>query len=184
MTKAALRALIRERLLADPRRDGAAVAEQLAAAWPSGRVCLYLAMGDELDLDAFAAALAASGRLVLPRVEEAGLRLVEVTDLSAQIEGVRLRQPRPGFPEVRPDVIVVPGRAFDRAGRRLGRGRGHYDRLLEGLPGVPTVGVCLDAQLVDEVPVDEWDRPVDRVLTPTGWVPAATADQPGSSGKS
>jgi 5-formyltetrahydrofolate cyclo-ligase len=169
VTKAALRALIRERLRADPRRDGAAVADHLAAAWPSGLLCLYLAMGDELDLDAFAAALAASGRLVLPRVEGETLRLVEVTDLATQVEGERLRQPAPRLPEVRPDVIVVPGRAFDLAGRRLGRGRGHYDRLLASLPGVPTVGVCLDAQLVDEVPVDAWDRPVDAVLTPAGW---------------
>lgn len=56
-------------------------------------------------------------------------------------------------------VVVTPGIAFDTRGRRLGRGGGHYDRLL-GDPGLARawkVGVCWSMQVVPEIPVDEHD---------------------------
>mmetsp|Transcript_65496 Transcript_65496/g.131511 ORF Transcript_65496/g.131511 Transcript_65496/m.131511 type:complete len:199 (+) Transcript_65496:124-720(+) len=75
------------------------------------------------------------------------------------------------------DVVVVPGVAFDRECRRLGRGKGYYDTFLEalstgraarGLPPPVAVGICLDEQLIDEVPVDVHDRVLDAVVTPSG----------------
>jgi 5-formyltetrahydrofolate cyclo-ligase len=64
------------------------------------------------------------------------------------------------------DVVIVPGVAYDPSGRRLGRGGGSYDRALAGVT-VPAVGIALDGEIVDEVPVDAHDRPVDVVVTPT-----------------
>ncbi|MEW6719205.1 MAG: 5-formyltetrahydrofolate cyclo-ligase [Thermodesulfobacteriota bacterium] len=67
------------------------------------------------------------------------------------------------------DLVVVPGVAFDRAGRRLGQGLGYYDRFLEGLPGnVPRVGLAYSEQVVEEVPVDERDVPVHALATEEG----------------
>lgn len=63
--------------------------------------------------------------------------------------------------------ILVPGMAFDAQGHRLGRGRGYYDRFLRTMgshPSVRTIGVCFDFQKVPEVPVDEYDMPVDEVI--------------------
>mmetsp|Transcript_21965 Transcript_21965/g.44420 ORF Transcript_21965/g.44420 Transcript_21965/m.44420 type:complete len:86 (+) Transcript_21965:440-697(+) len=66
--------------------------------------------------------------------------------------------------------------AFDRCCRRLGRGKGYYDTFLEalsegraarGLPPPVAVGLCLDEQLVPEVPTDVHDRILDAVVTPT-----------------
>ena len=75
----------------------------------------------------------------------------------------------------RADAIVVPALAVDRAGRRLGRGGGHYDRSLallrpQTLPSASpcVIAVLFDDEMVDEVPVDFHDRPVDAVVTPTG----------------
>ena len=64
------------------------------------------------------------------------------------------------------DAVVVPGVAFDRHGRRLGRGGGLYDRLLVRLPDrCPTVGFAFAAQLVPEVPEGLHDLRVGTVVT-------------------
>jgi 5-formyltetrahydrofolate cyclo-ligase len=68
-----------------------------------------------------------------------------------------------------PALVIVPGLAFDREGRRLGRGRAYYDRFLAELEttGRPfcTMGLCTPCQLVPEVPAEPWDRPVDCLCT-------------------
>ncbi|GAA1996282.1 5-formyltetrahydrofolate cyclo-ligase [Nakamurella flavida] len=72
----------------------------------------------------------------------------------------------------RVDLVLVPALAVDRSGRRLGRGGGHYDRTLALLAGLPVrpmiVAVVFDAEVLDSIPVEETDRVVDAVLTPTG----------------
>jgi 5-formyltetrahydrofolate cyclo-ligase len=65
------------------------------------------------------------------------------------------------------DVVIVPGVGFTRAGARLGRGGGHYDRLLSHCAAT-SIGVAFDIQLVDELPTEPHDRPVDLVVTPGG----------------
>lgn len=76
--------------------------------------------------------------------------------------------PEPAAPEVLPDVLLVPGLAFDRAGYRLGYGGGFYDRSLEKLRASKTVvaiGVGYQAQMVEEVPRAPYDAPLDYVMT-------------------
>ena len=70
------------------------------------------------------------------------------------------------------DVVMVPGVAFDRHGRRLGRGGGFYDReLLELCPSsgqsALRIGVCGDERLLDVVPTGNHDVTVDVVVTPS-----------------
>lgn len=65
------------------------------------------------------------------------------------------------------DITFVPGVAFSRSGVRLGRGKGFYDRLLKGIEG-QIVGICCDLQVLDEIPAEEWDMPMDRIITETG----------------
>ena len=65
-------------------------------------------------------------------------------------------------------VVVCPGVAVDRAGNRLGRGGGSYDRALQRCgPDVLRVQLAYDDEVVDAVPVDEHDQPVDVIVTPT-----------------
>lgn len=66
-----------------------------------------------------------------------------------------------------PDLALIPGLCFDRRGYRLGFGGGYYDRLLaSGSMGRPLlIGVCHSFQLVDKLPVQPWDMPVDIVCT-------------------
>ena len=75
-------------------------------------------------------------------------------------------------PEVAPariEVALVPGLAFDPLGRRLGRGKGYYDRLLAGLPAdAPRVGVTLDRLMAETVPVDPHDVAMTHLVTENG----------------
>lgn len=65
---------------------------------------------------------------------------------------------------VEPGWIFVPGVAFDKNGRRLGRGRGFYDRYLSDRK-IIKIGVCASLQLVDEVPVEKHDSLMDFLIT-------------------
>ncbi|MBT5016561.1 5-formyltetrahydrofolate cyclo-ligase [Candidatus Peregrinibacteria bacterium] len=62
------------------------------------------------------------------------------------------------------DLIIVPGVAFDKSGYRLGYGGGYYDSLLTIYPK-PSIGLSYECQLVDEVPCDPHDQPVDKIIT-------------------
>ncbi len=64
-------------------------------------------------------------------------------------------------------VVVVPALAFTPHRRRLGRGKGYYDRFLgaSNMPNLTSIGVCFDYQIQMELPVDEYDASVDLVVT-------------------
>lgn len=62
------------------------------------------------------------------------------------------------------DLILVPGLAFDPAGGRIGYGAGFYDRFLERTGGLK-VALAYSLQVVEVVPVEPHDVPVDRILT-------------------
>ena len=66
------------------------------------------------------------------------------------------------------DLVFVPGVAYDFAGRRLGRGKGFYDRLLAEVRG-HKCGVAFDAQIVAAVPEEPHDMRLNSILTPTRW---------------
>jgi 5-formyltetrahydrofolate cyclo-ligase len=65
------------------------------------------------------------------------------------------------------DVVLVPALRVDRAGNRLGRGGGSYDRALARATGL-TVALVHDDEVVDEVPHEPHDVPVRAVATLTG----------------
>ena len=80
-------------------------------------------------------------------------------------------QPRPTAPPVEPDVILVPLIAVDARGTRLGRGKGHYDRVLAPLrrKGTQLIGIGWPVQrIADEIPHDPWDVPLDGFASPNG----------------
>lgn len=67
------------------------------------------------------------------------------------------------------DILVVPLLAFDRTRNRLGQGAGYYDRYLalyENSEKRPVaIGVAYDFQKIDRVPIDEWDIPLDIIVS-------------------
>jgi 5-formyltetrahydrofolate cyclo-ligase len=181
--KRALRREMVGRILAlDPesrRREEAELADRFATLpgfAGAGTVLLYVtafpeevATGPLLDQ-----ALARGKRLLCPRVDRAErrLRLFQVGDPRRDLIPGTLGIPEPRFdcPEAEPsdvDWALVPGLAFDTKGYRVGRGAGHYDRLLPTLrPGAPRWALILDCQWVEDLPVEPHDVPLDGVVSP------------------
>ncbi len=80
-------------------------------------------------------------------------------------------QPKASAPPVEPDLILVPLIAVDGRGTRLGRGKGHYDRVLAPLrrKGARLIGIGWPSQRIDdEIPRDPWDVPMDGFASPDG----------------
>ena len=103
------------------------------------------------------------GQLVARKVQSSA-------DLERGVFGVWV--PREDLPVVDAetlDVILTPGLAFDRGGRRLGRGRGFFDQLF-ARPDVKArrIGLCWDCQLVESVPVEPHDALMHEVISETG----------------
>ncbi len=109
-------------------------------------------------------------RVICPRVAHGGaLEHFALTTLDELIvSAMGLWEPDPGrcelVDEPRPDVVLVPGLAFDEAGGRLGLGRGYYDRFLAGLAST-TIGLAFEAQVVERIPVSKRDVALDWVIT-------------------
>ena len=61
-------------------------------------------------------------------------------------------------------LVLMPGLAFTEDGQRIGYGGGFYDRFLSREPNHPTAALCFDFQMVEEIPTEEFDIPVDLVL--------------------
>ena len=62
------------------------------------------------------------------------------------------------------DLIIVPGVGFDEKGNRIGHGKGYYDKLLQKT-NATTIGLAFECQIVDKIPTDENDKPVDIIVT-------------------
>ena len=121
----------------------------------------------------------AGGRLCFPRLSAAGLAFANVArheHFAPASWHATIREPHRTQPDITcADIglILVPGLAFTRAGQRLGRGGGYYDRFLASLPATTVkLGVCFDLQLVAELPVEPHDQRVDAIVTESGLLAA------------
>ena len=146
--------------------------------WRSAKsVLLFASLRNEPDLWPLAAeALAAGKAVAFPRCSAATQSYVAayIHDLDGDLHSGQfgIREPKPHcreFPLNRLDLVLVPGVAFDPHGRRLGRGKGFYDRLLADVRGVKC-GVAFDEQIVPEVPVGPHDAPLNCIVTPSRWL--------------
>lgn len=131
-------------------------------------ILLFCPFRGEPDITSLFSWVIGKGKtLILPKVEGKDLRLIKVKDYEDLTAGAFcILEPKDGeeiWPE-EVDFSLIPGVLFDKEGYRVGYGKGYYDRLLVRLGG-KRVGVCYQFQVVEEVPRDSWDRPVDLVVT-------------------
>lgn len=135
-------------------------------------VALYMAIGGEVDLETLFPKCRELGKRTCIPVFNAETNLYEMAEIAADTEcrtgryGIREPIPPSLVPMNQIDLIAVPGVAFDPQGNRLGRGGGHYDRLLEGFGGY-TAGVAFNFQILPRIPTDEHDQPVLSIATET-----------------
>ena len=106
-------------------------------------------------------------RVAVPKVYGDEMKFFYLSDLS-QVEKGFAGIPEPIVDgEVAEDptaLVLMPGLAFTKEGHRMGYGGGFYDKFLAKEPNHPTLALCYAFQMVDELPVEEYDVPVDVVL--------------------
>lgn len=190
--KSALRSEGREAVKALPSVDRASAAENIFARlkeWPGFQeakvVAAFCGTHEEVDTEGILRHVLASGKtLLLPcvtKIADGSSRLVMAQvknydqDLSECAFGIlepreELRcfvgagfSPAPTTPE--PDLVLVPGLAFDERGGRVGRGRGYYDRYLEGKTALK-IGVAFEAQVLrKKLALEPHDQLLDGLIT-------------------
>jgi 5-formyltetrahydrofolate cyclo-ligase len=160
------------------RTASAAVVERLArlpAFARAAAVLSYDAVGAELDPHALALHAWRAGKHVYHPVAGGAPEWRRIV-----AEAVSSPPPDGDAPQP-PVLLVVPGVGFDLRGTRLGRGGGYYDRAiatLRHLTDVVVIGVGFDTQVVDRLPSDPWDEPVDVLVTERRvLVPATTGER-------
>lgn len=181
--KARLRARMRERLAAEPaaerqRRSDLVVAALEALPEVRGARALLVprSLPTEVALDGLLGAAVLRGQLTfVPRVEGPELCFLRVEpETRWRRSTLGVLEPEAGerfrVDEVAAGgvVVVVPGLAFDAAGRRLGRGGGHYDRFLvraRAAGPLRVLAAAFDLQIVARVPTEDHDQRVDRIVT-------------------
>jgi 5-formyltetrahydrofolate cyclo-ligase len=147
-------------------RLGALLAEQ-----PPTVLAGFAPIRSEVDIMPFLLTVRANGvPVALPRLSGGGFVFRAWRPGVELVPGVwGIREPPEDAPIATPDFVLVPLAAFDRAGNRLGYGRGHYDRALTVLREAgfaPRLfGVAFAAQEVDAIPNEMFDVPLDAVVT-------------------
>lgn len=132
------------------------------------RILLYHALPDEAQTECLIEKWHPHKKIYLPVVCGENLKVCRFQPGQLIKGNYGIWEPTPGEENTESldfDLIIVPGMAFDRKGHRLGRGKGYYDRLLAG-SNTPTIGLCLDFQLLDTIPTAPHDISMDCVITP------------------
>lgn len=134
-------------------------------------IALYHALPGEVQTKAFIEKWYKKKRILLPLVVGDDLQLHLYEGMSSVTVGsYGILEPKVESPIVAEneiDFIVVPGVAFDNQKNRMGRGKGFYDRLLSSL-NIPKVGIAYNFQIVEKVPVEEFDKQMDYIITEDG----------------
>jgi 5-formyltetrahydrofolate cyclo-ligase len=131
------------------------------------RIACYHALPDEVPTTAFLEKWRRDKQILLPAVQGEAMIFLPYQGEETLREGAFHIMEPAGAAEtafVEPELIIVPGVAFDRRLNRLGRGKGYYDRFLSGHPAL-AIGVCFQFQLFDRIPVDSHDRKMTWIVT-------------------
>lgn len=161
----------RKALLSDEERLAAArdafeILEQTAAFMVSDHILMYHSLPDELSTHEFIDRWAGRKRFYLPRVNGVNLEILPFERSRMHLGAFNIEEPDgDSLTDISQiDMVVVPAVAYDRSGNRVGRGKGYYDRLLEGVKAL-TVGLAYDFQLVDQIDSEAHDVRVDFIVT-------------------
>lgn len=132
----------------------------------------FVSTKDEVDTSDFIAECIKNGKTVaVPRCkDECNMEFCVITSFSDLEKGMYgIYEPKVHCTVIKAEditdsVLIVPGLCFNNDGFRLGYGKGYYDRFISRYKGY-SIGVCYKEFLTDEIPTDEYDKPVDTVIT-------------------
>lgn len=170
----------------DRRMESSTLCTQICKNVPeeARTVCAYMPLKDEADIRPALQILLDRGvALYLPccegrtsALQRARLVFRRARDLSSLVSGAfGILEPSTNACFLDPavlDLVLVPGRAFDRSGARLGRGNAGYDVWIRAQrtanPCTRFWGIALECQIIDHIPMESHDEPVDTILTARG----------------
>ncbi|MEJ1088919.1 5-formyltetrahydrofolate cyclo-ligase [Microbacterium sp. Mu-80] len=188
--KRALRAELRERrqLLSEAQRDEAAVGlaaqlDALVAAHGAHSVSCFLSTMTEPETRLFLRGAIDRGiRVLLPITRADGLLDWAVADDADDVAEGLFGLPEPTGEVLGPiavndvDLMIIPAAAVDRDGTRLGWGRGYFDKTIGSMERCPPVyAVIYDSEVLDSLPREIHDQPVDGIVTPSQTIRLSTA---------
>ena len=130
-------------------------------------IALFMALPDEPQTAHFIEQISRYKRVVVPRIEGEEMEFYDIAD-GVKVGAFGIMEPIAATP-IEPseiDVMIVPGVAFTRDGKRLGRGKGYYDKYQshKGFRAY-TIGICYPCQLVGELPTEPHDKQLDLIVT-------------------
>ena len=131
-------------------------------------IAIFISLSDEPETAEFIKQLVKQNkRIVVPKIEGENMQFYDISK-GLQKGAFGIMEPVETTP-IEPskiDVMVVPGVAFTRDGRRLGRGKGFYDKYLShrGFRAY-TIGVCYPCQLVGILPTEPHDKTLNLVVS-------------------
>jgi len=137
-------------------------------------ILFYYSKGSEVETkEMMEEALLEGKRILLPKVRGREIYLGEIKDLEKDVEKGRfgILEPKETSKKTTPreiNLVILPGIAFDLKGRRIGYGKGYYDRFLKKFPRTtPLIGLAYDFQVVNSLPGKRHDRRVGKIITET-----------------
>jgi 5-formyltetrahydrofolate cyclo-ligase len=133
------------------------------------QVLSFASFGSEINSWRLNFFLAEKKLLLLPRMNDGNLEVYKIVDLEKDLlqNPLGVWEPNPEscvkWDASLVDIVLVPGVAFDLNNRRIGYGKGYYDRFLQKTAIALKWGIGFKEQLADEIPVDPHDQEMDAL---------------------
>lgn len=130
-------------------------------------ILIYLPIKGEVDLSKLFKSRNPK-KFILPRINSNKLELHYVTNLSeTELNKYKIPEPMKNLPFAKAqeiDLAIIPGVVFSQNGHRIGYGKGYFDRLLKKT-NCPKIGVAYNFQIVNNIPGESHDVPMDIIIT-------------------
>ena len=138
-------------------------------------IAIYLHIGSEVRTrEILAQCISRAKRVIIPVTNRMNRRLIfselRAPEKELDVGNFGILEPMTEFlrpvPLEEAEIVLVPGIAWDLRCYRIGYGGGYYDRSINSLHNrVLTVGLGYEFQIVREIPITRYDRPVDKIVT-------------------
>ena len=132
-------------------------------------VMFYVSFNSEVDTHEMIKEALKSKRIAVPKVVDGEIQPALLIDFEQMIPSGKFNILEPiellkvDFKNI--SLIIIPGIAFDRKGHRIGYGYGYYDKFLRKIPKASKIGIAFDFQIVEKIPNEKHDVPLDIIVT-------------------
>ena len=129
-------------------------------------IALYNSLKDEVDTSYLITESLKEKIILLPKIFDDNMEYIKINNNTKYNKShFGVLEPVGSIYQDKIDLIIVPGVAFDKKFNRLGFGMGYYDKYLKK-HNVYKIGLCFNEQMVDILPHNELDIPMDMIITP------------------